>query len=559
VGSEALSADQELGPFKLIRCIAKGGMAEIWLADERKADQRSEQVALKILSAQFAHDQTFHDMFGDEVRIASHLTHENIVRVHGAFEIDGHLIQSMELIEGKDLRRILSALARQGESFPVPLALLIAREVARALSYAHTRKSDDGKPLEIVHRDISPHNLMITVDGGVKLLDFGIAKAAERLTRTRLGVIKGKVSYMAPEQALAVGVSPKTDIFSLGIVLWEMLAMRKLFVGETDPVILERVVRADVPPIQEYNASVPEEASALLRQMLAQRAPVRPESARVVENALTRILMRHFKEGESSRESLAAWAARWIDDNPTAQVAALDLEGTPDVSSGQIEGERREGSRSGRVDPTIAMRATDTVGASGAQAVLVAPAIDSTLIPEQDRTLPDVEPSKIRSSSTEDSTTDPVRLPTRSEIQRAVDAVITQPVLVDAPSPRRPDFAAILAAKAKDSTLIGSLAPRDSAPTPMEAIIVPQNDRSTDETAAPPSPARHPSPRPRTQPADAYTEPLPASEPPPPPEPVTVRPSGPPMPEINRRLLQVVWALAVIVVMLGIALAIKNC
>ena len=125
----------------------------------------------------------------------------------------------MEILDGKDLRRLLSTVARASTRVPVPLALVIAREVSRALAYAHSRRTDDGRPLNIVHRDISPHNVMVTREGRVKLLDFGIARAAERLTRTRTGVVKGKVSYMAPEQALAVGVTQRTDIFATGVVL----------------------------------------------------------------------------------------------------------------------------------------------------------------------------------------------------------------------------------------------------------------------------------------------------------------------------------------------------
>src|SRR5688572_11333405 len=218
-------------------------MAEIW-----SARRDGQAVALKILQPMFSKDQSFRAMFQDEVDIATKLTHANIVEVYGAHEIDGFVFQSMELIEGRDLRRVLSALARASRWFPVRFALYVGQHVARALAYAHARRGEDGRSLEIVHRDVSPHNVMIAMDGRVKVLDFGIARAAERLARTRPGVVKGKIPYMAPEQALAVGVTPQTDIFALGVVLWETLAMRRLFRAESDPELLQLVVRAEVPP-----------------------------------------------------------------------------------------------------------------------------------------------------------------------------------------------------------------------------------------------------------------------------------------------------------------------
>src|SRR5262245_27178012 len=201
--SDELASGKQLGPFTLDRRLALGGMAEIWLAVQN-TERGARPTALKILLTPYARDPTFRGMFADEVRIASRLTHENIVEVYGSFEVEGHLFQAMEIVDGKDLRRVLSTLARAGESFPVALALLVGREVARALAYAHSKRGEDGKPLEIVHRDVSPHNVMLTRNGMVKVLDFGIASAAERLTRTRTGVIKGKISYMAPEQAMAL-------------------------------------------------------------------------------------------------------------------------------------------------------------------------------------------------------------------------------------------------------------------------------------------------------------------------------------------------------------------
>ncbi len=300
-----LARGAQLGPYVLGQRIALGGMAEIWSA--RRSNDGLD-VALKVLLSPFSKDENFRMMFRDEVKIATQLTHENIVRVYDAHEIDGYLFLAMELIEGKDVRKILSSLVRQGKALPVPLVLWIVREVARGLSYAHGKRTSDGRSLGIVHRDISPHNVLVAKDGRVKLIDFGIARAGQRLTRTRTGIIKGKIAYMAPEQALAAGITLRTDIFATGIVFWEMLAMRRLFKRGTDVDVIEAVVRAEAPPIREENPDVPQAAADLLHRMLAQKASDRPSSMREVENGINRILARDFEPGAYGKEALSEWS-----------------------------------------------------------------------------------------------------------------------------------------------------------------------------------------------------------------------------------------------------------
>jgi serine/threonine-protein kinase len=309
--TKKLTAGLRVGPFTLEARIALGGMAEIWIAREEREETRT--VALKILQP-FYEDESFRSMFQDEVRIALRLRHENILEVYDAHELDGLSIQSMELLDGLDVRRLLQRLAKSEQWFPIPQALYVGRCVARALSYAHMRRNEAGKPLEIVHRDISPHNVMVTVGGGVKVLDFGIARAAERITRTKTGVVKGKISYMAPEQAMAARVTPQTDIFSTGILLWEMLAMRRLFHGENDTETLRKVVRAEVPPLLRMNPSVPREAAKLIHQMLSASPEQRPESMQQVENALTKILAVQYESEESDQAALAKWFAQFVEE-----------------------------------------------------------------------------------------------------------------------------------------------------------------------------------------------------------------------------------------------------
>ena len=225
-------------------------------------------------------------MFHDEVHLSMRLRHENIVEVYGGEEIDGYLVQEMELIKGLDLRRTLVRLRKKRWRFPIPLLMYVGRCMARALAYAHMKRGPRGQPLNIVHRDISPHNVMLALDGRVKLLDFGIAKAAERLTHTRGGVIKGKTAYMAPEQVVAADLDHRTDIFASGIVLWEAFSGERLFKASGDQATMELVLKGDVPRIERFRPEVPPEVADLLHAMLAHRPRDRPQSMLDVERSL---------------------------------------------------------------------------------------------------------------------------------------------------------------------------------------------------------------------------------------------------------------------------------
>ncbi len=489
--STKLAPGLTLGPFVLAEKLALGGMAEIWSADE--GDRR---VALKILLPLFSKDQSFRAMFQDEVDIATKLTHANIVEVYGAHEIDGFVFQSMELLDGRDLRRVLSGLARAGRWFPVRFALYVGFHMARALAHAHARRGADGRSLEIVHRDVSPHNVMIALDGRVKVLDFGIARAAERLARTRPGVVKGKIPYMAPEQALAVGVTPQTDIFAAGVVLWEMLAMRRLFRGDSDPELLRQVVRAEIPPLHEQNEKVPTDVAQLIHKMLEQRAANRPASMHEVENELHRMVARHF--GEVTQADLARWAAPYLEENKRAPTMALPVAGPdepegdpteptpeigviteptpapePDALSAAAQDAFQEAMAGWEspedpvtgADETLAMPNLDALPeadesedeapstASGPTVAMPSVTLPSFVSPEQaERAASPSERSRVRGprpsgphepsngtptptpatgDPSDDAATAHVRMPTRSEIIRAVESVATMPVRAD--------------------------------------------------------------------------------------------------------------------------------
>ncbi len=323
---ELLRRGRRLGPFTLLERLAMGGMAEIWSSEA----PGGLPVALKILKPHLSSDREFRAMFADEVNIARRLRHENIVRVHdGRFE-SGHFFLVMDLVEGLDLRRILSKLAHHRQWLPAPLALAIGRGMARALAYAHLRKDGRGQGLEIVHRDISPHNVMLTLSGVVKLLDFGIAKTRERHARTRPGVIKGKAGYMAPEQAIGAPMDHRTDIFATGIVLWEALAMRRLFSASNEIETLDRVISAHVPPLREINEAVPVEAAELIHWMLARSPKNRPSTMVDVELGFRRVLVRSYEPEVYSSARMGEWLQGLLKRSP--QRVATAVEGTATIS-----------------------------------------------------------------------------------------------------------------------------------------------------------------------------------------------------------------------------------
>lgn len=304
---ESLRPGLELDSFVLVERLAMGGMAELWIA--RDAGEGGRRHALKLPKDYLLFNETLRAMFLDECQIARHLRHPNIVKVLGGFEHDGCFFQAMELVEGYDLKKVLVALAKRDERFEAPMAVRIVRDVARGLSYAHQKRTDDGTWLQLVHRDVSPQNIMLETNGGVKVVDFGVAKAAARLTKTKTGVVKGKIPYMAPEQALAKEVTAATDIFALGVILWELLAMRRLFAARSELELFRLVSSAAVPEIDLHAPGLPPAISSLVMQMLARKPVDRPSSMREVEERLTRVLFVEYAGADVSEESLGAWLA----------------------------------------------------------------------------------------------------------------------------------------------------------------------------------------------------------------------------------------------------------
>jgi serine/threonine protein kinase len=260
----AMSLPKPFGKYLLERRIAVGGMAEIYLAKSLGAEGFQRDVVIKLILASYSEDEAFVTMFIDEARIAARLHHANIIQIHDFDKFDDSYYIAMEYVEGRDLRKVMDRSVRAGRRMPVLQAVQIAAEISAGLKYAHTRKDEAGRPLDIIHRDVSPHNVLLSFGGDVKITDFGIAKAAARSTKTRAGTVKGKCSYMSPEQARGKPLDGRSDLFAVCAILWELLTGRKAFDGDTDFGILSNVLSAAVPPPSQFNPDVPPELDAIV-------------------------------------------------------------------------------------------------------------------------------------------------------------------------------------------------------------------------------------------------------------------------------------------------------
>ena len=266
--------------------IAVGGMAEVWRAHATLDTGEVYPVAIKRVLPQIE-QPLFRAMFEDEARLGMRLRHPNIVRVYDARDVGGTFIMVMELVEGDSLKNLLDAAFRRGAPMPLAAALHIARELAAALAYAHAAVDEHGDPLSVIHRDVSPHNLLLGGDGAVKLTDFGLADASVHESARSEDLVGGKLGYLAPELILQKPHDHRIDVFALGIVLWEMLAGRRLFQGQDDPDTLRRVAQCQVPSLRALHGRVPEAVDDLLAKLLhrdtAQRVPTAAAAHRLLD------------------------------------------------------------------------------------------------------------------------------------------------------------------------------------------------------------------------------------------------------------------------------------
>jgi serine/threonine protein kinase len=267
------------GKYFLLDRINIGGMAEVWRGKTFGAGGFERLVAIKRILPNIAEDDEFKTMFIDEAKISVQLTHANIAQVHDLGQIGNSLFIAMEYIPGRDMRAIFDRCRKKGEPAPIPLTCYVISKLCDALDYAHRKKDGQGRDMNIVHRDVSPQNVLISFDGEVKVIDFGIAKAAGKATKTQAGILKGKFGYMSPEQIRGLPLDRRSDVFAIGVCLYEMLTGERLFVGDSDFSVLEKVRRADVLPPSTYNRRVPEALERVVLKALAKDVDVRYQYA----------------------------------------------------------------------------------------------------------------------------------------------------------------------------------------------------------------------------------------------------------------------------------------
>lgn len=285
-----LAPGTRLGRYTLVRRFAMGGMAELYLAQQSGAAGFSKFVALKRILPHLAHEETFTRMFLSEARLASDLSHPNLAHVLDFGESEGEHFLTMEYIHGANL---LDALKRARGPLPLAAALQLVVDVARGLHELHEHRSPDGRALGLVHRDVSPSNVLLAYDGSVKLTDFGIAKAMELTSATRTGTFKGKLGHSSPEQARGEAVDRRSDVFCLGILLYEVTTGTRAFAGPNEFAVLGKVARAAYEPPTEVVEEYPAALEALVSHALAPTPEERPATAAAFAEAIARFAREH--------------------------------------------------------------------------------------------------------------------------------------------------------------------------------------------------------------------------------------------------------------------------
>ena len=317
---------QWFGDYEIVKRLRVGGMATLYLARRHGAAGFSRLVALKMIHPHMVEQPAFVEMFVDEARICARITHPNVVHVEEFGVIDGVHYLVMEYIDGCSVSELLQICGRRRRRLDPELAARVVMQIARGLHAAHETLDQDGEPLEIVHRDISPSNILLSVDGNAKLIDFGIARAKNRLSETQAGVtLKGKYKYVAPEQATRGPVDQRCDVFSLGVVFWEMLVGRPLFPDDSYVTLFNRLQATEVDPPSAVNPDVPTVLDPIVLAMLSHDPAGRPQTASDIERRIAAAL-----PGAANREASELGAlAREVRDACAAQRTTNDGAGSP--------------------------------------------------------------------------------------------------------------------------------------------------------------------------------------------------------------------------------------
>lgn len=284
------SARLVFGPYRLLERVAVGGMAEVFRAKRSGVEGFEKVVAVKRILPHLSDNKEFVDMFVDEAKMVAGLAHPNIVQIFDLGRLDDSYFIAMEYVHGRDLRSIQKRARERDQRIPLDLGALIVSKVCAALEYAHRKKDDRGRPMQLVHRDVSPQNILITFEGDVKLTDFGIAKAASKATITDRGSLRGKLLYMSPEQASGERTDRRADLFALGIVFYELITGQRPFGTGSERSVLESVRECRVTPPRTLNARVPERIEAVVMKALERDPEHRYQDAGEMSRDLDRVL-----------------------------------------------------------------------------------------------------------------------------------------------------------------------------------------------------------------------------------------------------------------------------
>lgn len=286
---------ERFGKYILLEKIATGGMAEIYLARAPGASGINKYVAIKRILPQYSDNPEFVEMFKSEAKIAINLKHSNIVSIFEFGVEKGQFFLVMDFVEGKNLRQIINRMKQSNKSFGLDQILFIMREAAAGLDSAHRcLDGNSGRPLNITHRDISPQNIMMSYEGEIKIVDFGIAKTETQIEATKAGTLKGKFGYMSPEQAEGIQVDLRTDVFSLGIVLWELVANDRLFMANNEMNTLRKIRECQVPSLRKINPKVPEDLEKIVNKALAKDRNLRYQTAAALHRDLNTFLNKNY-------------------------------------------------------------------------------------------------------------------------------------------------------------------------------------------------------------------------------------------------------------------------
>ena len=307
---------ERFGQYTLLDRIAVGGMAEVWKARMRGVEGFQKTVAIKKILPHMTDNSEFVGMFIDEAKLAAQLSHPNIVHIYDLGKIGRDYYIAMEYVEGKDLRSLLNSARRRGMRLPLGLALLIAARVASALDYAHRKRDYENVEMGLVHRDVSPQNVLLTLEGDVKLCDFGIAKAVSKASHTLVGALKGKLQYMSPEQAWGRPVDARSDLFSLGAVLFEMLTGERLFSGDSEMSVLESVRQGKTRTPRQVDPSIPAEVDEIVARAIAIDPEARFQTAGEMKQRLEAALA--ALKPSPGPTDLSAFIQRALEEGPAA-------------------------------------------------------------------------------------------------------------------------------------------------------------------------------------------------------------------------------------------------